>query len=301
MGFFKDFFINFENLIFSLFSFDYSKVFLIFIICMVMVFIHIIVARKRYKRYINSIALDIKKINAEANYKNKKKSLINLYLLLFIFLSLMLIMKDNLNIFIPVLTGLVILLIFSLKEQLNNIFLGILFKSPIHTTIHEGLEFYFKDKPNETFKISKINLFKSILKNDRTGKIESIENKDLNLLPMIHKPIKDLDYISFKYVVPNVLDIDRYIENIESYVRNSSKTEEFNFSEFRSVIFDLKEKYNSIPYLKPFYDIEITPRDKDSVELTLNLTLYDYDMIRYPKDYFKLNPNLYLNDLELKL
>ena len=294
MGFLKDFFINFENLILSIFYFDYSETFLLFLICMFISFIHIKLAKKKYKKYINNIDIDIKKINAEANYKNNKKNLIKLYLILFVFLSLMLIMKDNLAIFLPVITGLVVLLIFSLKEQLNNIFLGILFKSPIHTTIHEGIEFYFKDKPNEVFKIVKINLFKSILKNERSGKIESIENKDLNLIQIIHKPLKNLDYITFKYITPNNLNVDKYIEKIENYIQNSPKNEKFDFSEYREIIFDLKEKYNTTPYLKPFYDIEVYPKDKDSIEIILNLTLYDYDFKSYLKDYYLLNPN---NDL----
>lgn len=295
MGFLKDFFLNFENLLLSIIYFDYSKTLLLLIICMLVALIHVSISRRKYKKYVKNITIDIKRINAEANYKQTKKTLIKLYFFVFIFLSLIFVMKDNLNIFIPVITGLIVLLIFSLKEQLNNIFLGILFKSPINTTIHEGLEFYFKDKPNETFKIVKINLFKSILKNDKTGKIESIENKDLNLLPLIHKPLKDLSYITFKYIIPNELNVENYKKRIEDFIKSSPKNEAFDFSKYREIIFDLKEKYNSTPFLKPFYDIEIIPKDKDSLELILNLTLYDYDYQEYLKDYFLLNPN---NDLK---
>ena len=50
-----------------------------------------------------------------------------------------------------------------------------------------------------------------------------------------------------------------------------------------------------IKMIDTFYDIEIIPKDKDSLELILNLTLYDYDYQEYLKDYFLLNPN---NDLK---
>ena len=79
MGFLKDFFLNFENLLLSIIHFDYSKTLLLLIICMLIALIHVSISRRKYKRYVKNITIDIKRINAEANYKQTKKTLIKLF------------------------------------------------------------------------------------------------------------------------------------------------------------------------------------------------------------------------------
>lgn len=301
MGFIKDFYLNFEQLLASLLTFDYSKVVFILIFFIVSLIIHLNIEKKSTKRYLRGLNIEIKRINAEANYKNKKRTIIKVYGFVFMFCSLMLIMIDNLAIFIPVITGVIVLSLFSLREQLNNIFLGIMFKSPFQTTIHEGLEFYFLNNPNNSFKIVKINLFKSILKSDKTGKLESIENKKLNTLPLVIKPLKQLDYISFSYIVDNNLNIKEYEERVKNFIKKQSKIDEFDFSLYRQIIFDLKEKYNSIPYLKPFYYIDLIQKDKDNIEIVVNLSIYDYNMENYPNDFFYLNPNREINTFDIMI
>ena len=51
MGFLKDFFLNFENLLLSIIYFDYSKTLLLLIICMLITLIHVSISRRKYKKY----------------------------------------------------------------------------------------------------------------------------------------------------------------------------------------------------------------------------------------------------------
>ena len=62
MGFLKDFFLNFENLLLSIIYFDYSKTLLLLIICMLITLIHVSISRRKYKKYVKNITKDIKKI-----------------------------------------------------------------------------------------------------------------------------------------------------------------------------------------------------------------------------------------------
>lgn len=290
MNFLKDLFNNLEMLISSLILFDYSKLILILLIFVILFIIHLIFIKRNFRKNIKNTNIELKKINIEASYLAKRKKLAFFYTYGFFILGFLFITKDNLNIVLPVLTGFTIILIFSLKEQLNNIFLGILFKSAITTTIYEGMEFYEKGKPNEFFKIIKINLFKSILKNEKTGQIESIENKELNSLHIIHKALKGLDYVSFKYVVLNDFNFKEYIKFVDNFFKEKTSITEVNFNSLKGEIFDIKEKYNSAPYLKPFYDLDINMKNKDETEITIFLTLYNYNYENYLNDYLKLKP-----------
>ena len=69
----------------SIIYFDYSKTLLLLIICMLVALIHVSISRRKYKKYVKNITIDIKRINAEANYKQTKKTLIKLYFFVFIF------------------------------------------------------------------------------------------------------------------------------------------------------------------------------------------------------------------------
>lgn len=201
-------------------------------------------------------------------------------------------MKDNLNIILPVVTAVIVLFIISLKEQLNNIFLGILFKSSISTTIHEGMYFYFKETPNEVCKIVKVNLFKTIYKNEKTGKLLSIENKQLNEMKLVHKVLKNLDYIQFNFIVKNDYDLDRYIKKLKVKLEDYINSSNVEIKELKENIFILKEKYNSVPYLKPFYEIDIKYTSKEEISIFLNITIYNYNYDNYLEDFLYFRPKL---------
>lgn len=168
--------------------------------------------------------------------------------------------------------------------------MGLAFKSSILTTIYEGMEFYFKDKPNEVCKITKINLFKSIYKNKISGQLLSIENKVLNEKEIIHKVVSDLDYIEFKYVVKSDYDIESYVEKTKNELANYINVINVDFKTLREIVFSLKSKYNTTPSLKPFYSINISSETKEEFIIRVALTTYQYNYENYLNDFLKFRP-----------
>ena len=279
-----------ENLLNLLNNFDYTKLLLLTIILAIIYLINIILVNKYYKPRINKTKIELKKINLEATLNNKRQYLLKIYLILFLFISFFIIFKNNLTVIIPILSALILISLFSMKEQLNNIFLGLSYKSSISTTIYEGMEFYFKEKPNEVCKVTKVNLFKTIYKNQMSGQLFSLENRVLNEIEIIHKVIKNLDYVEFKYVVKNDYPLEEYIketrENLNKYVNKV----DVDFKTLRETILSLKSKYNTTPFLKPFYKIDVEFDLKEEVIIKLKLTTYKYNYDRYLDDLLKFRP-----------
>ena len=290
MNIIKNLFTDLENLLNLLNNFDYTKLLLLTIILAIIYLINIILVNKYYKPRINKTKIELKKINLEATLNNKRQYLLKIYLILFLFISFFIIFKNNLTVIIPILSALILISLFSMKEQLNNIFLGLSYKSSISTTIYEGMEFYFKEKPNEVCKVTKVNLFKTIYKNQITGQLFSIENRVLNEIEIIHKVIKNLDYIEFKYVVKNDYPLEEYIketrENLNKYINKV----DVDFKTLRETILSLKSKYNTTPFLKPFYKIDVEFDLKEEVLIKLKLTTYKYNYDRYLDDLLKFRP-----------
>lgn len=290
MNIIKNLFTDLENLLNLLNNFDYTKLLLLTIILAIIYLINIILVNKYYKPRINKTKIELKKINLEATLNNKRQYLLKIYLILFLFISFFIIFKNNLTVIIPILSALILISLFSMKEQLNNIFLGLSYKSSISTTIYEGMEFYFKEKPNEVCKVTKVNLFKTIYKNQMIGQLFSIENRVLNEIEIIHKVIKNLDYIEFKYVVKNDYPLEEYIketrENLNKYINKV----DVDFKTLRETILSLKSKYNTTPFLKPFYKIDVEFDLKEEVIIKLKLTTYKYNYDRYLDDLLKFRP-----------
>ena len=290
MNIIKNLFTDLENLLNLLNNFDYTKLLLLTIILAIIYLINIILVNKYYKPRINKTKIELKKINLEATLNNKRQYLLKIYLILFLFISFFIIFKNNLTVIIPILSALLLISLFSMKEQLNNIFLGLSYKSSISTTIYEGMEFYFKEKPNEICKVTKVNLFKTIYKNQMIGQLFSIENRVLNEIEIIHKVIKNLDYIEFKYVVKNDYPLEEYIketrENLNKYINKV----DVDFKTLRETILSLKSKYNTTPFLKPFYKIDVEFDLKEEVIIKLKLTTYKYNYDRYLDDLLKFRP-----------
>ena len=290
MNIIKNLFTDLENLLNLLNNFDYTKLILLTIILAIIYLINIILVNKYYKPRINKTKIELKKINLEATLNNKRQYLLKIYLILFLFISFFIIFKNNLTVIIPILSALILISLFSMKEQLNNIFLGLSYKSSISTTIYEGMEFYFKEKPNEVCKVTKVNLFKTIYKNQMTGQLFSLENRVLNEIEIIHKVIKNLDYVEFKYVVKNDYPLEEYIketrENLNKYINKV----DVDFKTLRETILSLKSKYNTTPFLKPFYKIDVEFDLKEEVIIKLKLTTYKYNYDRYLDDLLKFRP-----------
>ena len=290
MNVIKKLFTDLESLLNLLVDFDYSKLILLAIILSIIYLINNIILNKYYKPGINKTKIELKKINLEAALYKKRKYLLKTYLILFIIISFFVISKNNLSIIIPILSAFILISLFSMKEQLNNMFLGFSYKSAISTTIYEGMEFYFKNKPNEICKVTKVNLFKTIYKNQMIGQLFSIENRVLNEIEIIHKVIKNLDYIEFKYVVKNDYPLEEYIketrENLNKYINKV----DVDFKTLRETILSLKSKYNTTPFLKPFYKIDVEFDLKEEVLIKLKLTTYKYNYDRYLDDLLKFRP-----------
>ena len=292
MNVIKKLFTDLESLLSLLVDFDYSKLILLAIILSIIYLINNIILNKYYKPGINKTKIELKKINLEAALYKKRKYLLKTYLILFIIISFFVISKNNLSIIIPILSAFILISLFSMKEQLNNMFLGFSYKSAISTTIYEGMEFYFKNKPNEICKVTKVNLFKTIYKNEMSGQLFSLENKALNELEIIHKVVKDLDYVEFKYIVKSDYPLEEYVKEIKEELNNYINTIEVDFKTLRETILSLKSKYNSTPFLKPFYKIDIEFDTKEDVIIKLKLTTYKYNYNNYLDDFLKFRPKV---------
>ncbi|AXH10044.1 hypothetical protein CP960_00450 [Malaciobacter halophilus] len=290
MNLLKNLFTDLENLLNLLNDFDYSKLILLTITLTIIYIVHIVFLNKYHKNKINKTKIELKKINLEATLNLKRQNLLKIYLILFLFSSFFIISQNNLAVIIPVLSALILILLFSIKEQLNNIFLGLAYKSSVLTTIYEGMQFYFKDKPNEICEITKVNLFKTIYKNEKTGQLLSLENKTLNETEIIHKAITDLDYIEFKYIVSNSFDFDSYVEETKEKLKEYINTVDVDFKTLRGTILSLKSKYNTTPFLKPFYTIDINYNTKEDVVIKIKITTYKYDYENYLDDFLKFRP-----------
>lgn len=292
MNIIKKLFTDLESLLSLLVDFDYSKLILLAIILSIIYLINNIILNKYYKPGINKTKIELKKINLEAALYKKRKYLLKTYLILFIIISFFVISKNNLSIIIPILSAFILISLFSMKEQLNNMFLGFSYKSAISTTIYEGMEFYFKNKPNEICKVTKVNLFKTIYKNEMSGQLFSLENKALNELEIIHKVVKDLDYVEFKYIVKSDYPFEEYIKETKEKLNNYINIIEVDFKTLRETILSLKSKYNSTPFLKPFYKIDIEFDTKEDVIIKLKLTTYKYNYNNYLDDFLKFRPKV---------
>ena len=290
MNVIKKLFTDLESLLNLLVDFDYSKLILLAIILSIIYLINNIILNKYYKPGINKTKIELKKINLEAALYKKRKYLLKTYLILFIIISFFVISKNNLSIIIPILSAFILISLFSMKEQLNNMFLGFSYKSAISTTIYEGMEFYFKNKPNEICKVTKVNLFKTIYKNEMSGQLFSLENKALNELEIIHKVVKDLDYVEFKYIVKSDYPFEEYVKETKEKLNNYINIIEVDFKTLRETILSLKSKYNSTPFLKPFYKIDIEFDTKEDVIIKLKLTTYKYNYNNYLDDFLKFRP-----------
>ena len=292
MNVIKKLFTDLESLLNLLVDFDYSKLILLAIILSIIYLINNIILNKYYKPGINKTKIELKKINLEAALYKKRKYLLKTYLILFIIISFFVISKNNLSIIIPILSAFILISLFSMKEQLNNMFLGFSYKSAISTTIYEGMEFYFKNKPNEICKVTKVNLFKTIYKNEMSGQLFSLENKALNELEIIHKVVKDLDYVEFKYIVKSDYPFEEYVKETKEKLNNYVNIIEVDFKTLRETILSLKSKYNSTPFLKPFYKIDIEFDTKEDVVIKLKLTTYKYNYNNYLDDLLKFRPKV---------
>ena len=292
MNVIKKLFTDLESLLNLLVDFDYSKLILLAIILSIIYLINNIILNKYYKPGINKTKIELKKINLEAALYKKRKYLLKTYLILFIIISFFVISKNNLSIIIPILSAFILISLFSMKEQLNNMFLGFSYKSAISTTIYEGMEFYFKNKPNEICRVTKVNLFKTIYKNEMSGQLFSLENKALNELEIIHKVVKDLDYVEFKYIVKSDYPFEEYVKETKEKLNNYINIIEVDFKTLRETILSLKSNYNSTPFLKPFYKIDIEFDTKEDVIIKLKLTTYKYNYNNYLDDFLKFRPKV---------
>ncbi|NVJ54613.1 MAG: hypothetical protein HWD90_13070 [Campylobacteraceae bacterium] len=291
MNVLKNLFTDLENLLSLLNDFDYSKLILLTITMLIVYIINIILLNRYHKSKINKTQIELKRINLEANLNLKRQNLSKLYIAIFLFISFLIISNNNLALIIPVLSALILILLFSIKEQLNNIFLGLAYKSSILTTIYEGMEFYFKEKPNEVCKISKVNLFKTIYKNEMTGQLLSLENKVLNEKEIIHKVIPDLDYVEFKYTVSSDYAVEKYIEKTkEELVEYINTIEDVDFKTLRETVLSLKSKYNTTPFLKPSYNIDVSFDTREDLTIRIKLTTYKYNYENYLDDLLKFRP-----------
>lgn len=290
MNVLKNLFTDLENLLSLLNNFDYSKIILLTIVMLFVYVIHIIILSRYHKNKINKTKIELKKINLEATLNLKRQNLSKIYFFIFLLISFLIISNNNLAVVIPVLSALILVLLFSIKEQLNNIFLGLAYKSSILTTIYEGMEFYFKDKPNEVCKITKVNLFKTIYKNERTGQLLSLENKMLNEKEIIHKPIPDLDYVEFKYTVNNNYDIEEYVTKTKESLVEYINVMDVDFKTLRETVLSLKSKYNTTPFLKPFFTIDVSFDTKEELTIRIKISTYQYNYENYLEDLLKFRP-----------
>lgn len=120
MNVLKNLFTDLENL-FSIFNdFDYSKLILLTITMTIVYLINIFVLHRYHKNKINKTQIELKRINLEANLNLKKQNLSKLYIAIFLFISFLIISNNNLALIIPVLSALILILLFSNKRAIKQ-------------------------------------------------------------------------------------------------------------------------------------------------------------------------------------
>ena len=68
------------------------------------------------------------------------------------------------------------------------------------------------------------------------------------------------------------------------------KSCDVDFNTLRETILSLKSKYNTTPFLKPFYTIDLEFDVKEDVIIKINVTTYKYDYNNYLDDLLKFRP-----------
>ena len=289
-----------NNLLYGIETFltNFTGRHLSFVVMMLFVFliayyIHRYLLGKKFKlRIAEANTQKFKKFNLETEYMVKKKMLKNSYLILYLSAAVLIVLRDNINLLMPVLSGLVLVFIFAIRELLNNFILGVFFKSSLTTTVSEGMIFSFADAPNNVLEVVKINLFKTIIKNKTSGRLESIENNELNKRQLIHRPLREQDYISFRYIVGSAFNIEGYIFNLRKDLDEMVRSSKIEFEAIKNSIYLIKSRFGHSPHLKPFYKIDLKYLNKNEIEINIELTIYNYDNSNYLKDFLKFKPNL---------
>lgn len=52
-----------------------------------------------------------------------------------------------------------------------------------------------------------------------------------------------------------------------------------------------KERFKSAPFIKPFFEIDVTYKSKLEIEIKVTFSVYNYDYDSYLEDFTLLKPN----------
>ena len=113
--------------------------------------------------------------------------------------------------------------------------------------------------------------------------------------------IKAMMLMGFEEETPYFLtqDIIRdYVEEVKKTLDEYITAVEIDFKTLRETILSLKSKYNTTPYLKPFYRIDIEFDVVDGIIIILKLSTYKYNYDNYLDDLLKLRPKVTKQDKE---
>ena len=81
-------------------------------------------------------------------------------------------------------------------------------------------------------------------------------------------------------------------QEVIAYMVDNDFIIEVDFKTLRETILSLKSNYNSTPFLKPFYKIDIEFDTKEDVIIKLKLTTYKYNYKNYLDDFLKFRPKV---------
>ena len=76
----------------------------------------------------------------------------------------------------------------------------------------------------------------TIIKNKTSGRLESIENNELNKRQLIHRPLREQDYISFRYIVGSAFNIEGYIFNLRKDLDEMVRSSKIEFEAIKNSI-----------------------------------------------------------------
>jgi len=190
--------------------------------------------------------------------------------LMFIVLFFYSLFRTEFNYFV---SFILIILIVSSRELVNNVLIGFVMRFKIFKTainINDIIKI-----ENKYYKVLKINSLKTFLLNINTEDIISIQNKDLVDKEIEHKVFDKLDIyeISFEKKDIKLIKLDKFLKR---KLQNIIDKEKIDFKSLKEELELIKYNYSYFPDYKPRYEINY---EVLSDKINVNIKLFTYSKL----------------------
>ena len=201
------------------------------------------------------------------------------------------ILHNNFNNFLTMLSLFSIGIILATHGQIQNILVGILMKMElIGTAIKEGHIIRIQGHANN-LKVLKIRIFKTYLLDLSSEEVISLQNTDLITKQTSHEPVKGLEAIEY-ILITKAENMEGLTKRIEGYFKEKIKKEELDFESLRDQIGVIKFKYNFFPKIKTRIRIKYHFIDKDNIEVKVLVKRVNYEYRKYNQEFEDLIVNV---------